>query len=75
VLKRMTESFITVSTLAARWGVSGQSIRRKIRRGAIPAILTPGTRSIRIPARFVEEHERSFSRTSAPATTSVSTAI
>jgi excisionase family DNA binding protein len=64
----MTESFISVSTLAARWAVSDQSIRRKIRRGAIPAILTPGTRSIRVPASFVEEHERSFSRTTAPIT-------
>jgi excisionase family DNA binding protein len=71
----MTESFITVSTLAARWGVSDQTLRRKIRRGAIPAILTPGTRSIRIPARFVEEHERSFSGTTTPTTTSISTSI
>jgi excisionase family DNA binding protein len=59
----MTESFITVSTLAARWGVSDQTLRRKIRRGSIPAILTPGTRSIRIPASFVREHEAGFSRT------------
>jgi excisionase family DNA binding protein len=71
----MNESFITVSTLAARWGVSDQTLRRKIRRGSIPAIHTPGTRSIRIPSRFVEEHERSFAITSAPTTTSISTSI
>jgi excisionase family DNA binding protein len=71
----MTESFITVSTLAARWGVSDQTLRRKIRRGAIPAILTPGTRSIRIPSRFVEEHEASFSRATPATPTSISTAI
>jgi excisionase family DNA binding protein len=74
----MTESFITVSTLAARWGVSDQTLRRKIRRGAIPAILTPGARSIRVPASFVAEHEASFSRASAPTTvsaTSISTTI
>jgi excisionase family DNA binding protein len=62
----MTE-FLTVTELASRWALSGQSIRRKIRRGAIPAISTPGTRSIRIPAEFVRQHEASFSRTT-PAT-------
>jgi excisionase family DNA binding protein len=64
----MTETFLTVAELAARWALSGQSVRRKIRRGAIPAIHTPGTRSIRIPAAFVAEHEATFSRASTPAT-------
>jgi excisionase family DNA binding protein len=61
------KDFISVSELAERWSISGQSVRRKIRSGAIPAISTPGTRSIRIPSQFVAEHEASFSRTS-PAT-------
>jgi excisionase family DNA binding protein len=63
----MTE-FLTVTELAARWAISAQSVRRKIRRGQIAAISTPGARSIRIPASFVEEHEASFSRTSTPVT-------
>jgi excisionase family DNA binding protein len=63
----MTETYITVTMLAARWGVSDQTLRRKIRSGSIPAISTPGARSIRVPASFVREHEASFSRTSAPA--------
>jgi excisionase family DNA binding protein len=59
----MNENFLTVAALAERWSLSGQSIRRKIRRGAIPAILTPGTRSIRIPAEFVRQYESTFSLT------------
>jgi excisionase family DNA binding protein len=60
--------FLTVPELAERWSISDQSVRRKIRRGQIAAISTPGARSIRIPAQFVEEHERSFSRSTPTAT-------
>ena len=61
------KDFITVPELAERWAISDQSVRRKIRRGQIAAISTPGARSIRIPAEFVRQHERSFSRTTPPA--------
>ena len=61
--------YLTVAQVASRWNLSGQSIRRKITKGAIPAIKAPGSSAIRIPARFVADHERSFSRISAPTIT------
>lgn len=63
------KDFITVPELAERWAISDQSVRRKIRRGQIAAISTPGARSIRIPAEFVRQHEATFSRTTPPITT------
>jgi excisionase family DNA binding protein len=67
--------FLTVPELAERWSISDQSVRRKIRRGVIAAIHTPGARSIRVPASFVREHEATFSRASTPITASSSTTI
>ena len=61
--------FLTVAQVASRWNLSGQSIRRKITKGAIPAIKAPGSSAIRIPSQFVADHERSFSRASAPTIT------
>ena len=61
--------YLTVAQVASRWNLSGQSIRRKITKGAIPAIKAPGSSAIRIPARFVADHERAFSRTTPPITT------
>ena len=68
--------YLTVAQVASRWNLSGQSVRRKITKGSIPAIKAPGSHAIRIPAQFVADHERSFSRISAPTiTTSSSTTI
>ena len=58
--------YLTVPELAERWSISGQSVRRKIRRGLIAAIHTPGARSIRIPSAFVRQHEATFARTTPP---------
>jgi excisionase family DNA binding protein len=67
--------FLTVSTLASRWSLSDQSIRRKISSGAIPALKTPGSRTLRIPAAFVADYERtlpaSVITSSAPASTTI----
>ncbi len=72
----MTENFLTVAELAARWALSDQSIRRKITAGAIPALRAPGSRTLRISSEFVQNHERAFSRaTTTTTTTTVSTAI
>ena len=59
--------FLTVSELAERWSISDQTLRRKIRRGQVAAISTPGTRSIRIPSQLVRQHEATFARTTPPA--------
>jgi excisionase family DNA binding protein len=64
----MTETYLTVAEVASRWNLSGQSIRRKITAGKVPAIRAPGSHAIRIPAAFVAEHERSFSRASSTPT-------
>jgi excisionase family DNA binding protein len=71
----MTETYLTVAQVASRWNLSGQSVRRKITAGKVPAIRAPGSHAIRVPASFVAEHEASFSRTSAPITASSSTTI
>ena len=60
--------YLTVAQVASRWNLSGQSIRRKITAGSIPAIKAPGSSAIRIPARFVADHEATFSRTTPPIT-------
>ena len=52
--------YLNVSTLASRWAVSGQTIRRKIRSGAIPHLKTPGSRSLRVPTEFVRRYEAAF---------------
>lgn len=69
--------FLTVSELAERWSISDQTLRRKIRRGQIAAIHTPGTRSIRIPARFVADHEATFARaiSTSPITVSAASTV
>ena len=54
------KDFISVSELASRWAVSGQTIRRKIRSGAIPHLKTPGSRSLRVPTEFVRRYEAAF---------------
>jgi hypothetical protein len=59
--------YLTVAQVSSRWNLSGQSIRRKITAGKVPAIRAPGSHAIRIPAQFVAEHEASFSRASTPA--------
>ena len=67
--------FLTVAQVASRWNLSGQSIRRKVTKGAIPAIKAPGSRAIRIPAAFVAEHEATFSRTTPAIATTTTTTI
>jgi hypothetical protein len=46
--------------LAERWSLSGQSVRRKITAGKIPAIRAPGSTAIRIPTEFVRRYEAAF---------------
>ena len=67
--------FLTVAQVASRWNLSGQSIRRKITKGAIPAIKAPGSRAIRIPAAFVADHEGAFSRASTTPSITTTTTI
>ena len=52
--------YLTVAQVASRWNLSGQSVRRKITKGSIPAIKAPGSHAIRIPAQFVADHEAAF---------------
>jgi excisionase family DNA binding protein len=78
------KDFISVSELAERWSISGQSVRRKIRSGAIPHLKTPGSRSLRVPIEFIRRYEAAFPHAvvttpitthPAPTTVSISTAI
>jgi len=47
----------TVAELADRWGVSYETVRRYIRKGALPALHVGPTRLLRIPLQTVVTFE------------------